>query len=104
MQKTIGTLVPISALFISKLSQNDRGTFAIGPLFLDWLKKTEQSAWQLLPLYQTQLEAGSTTKHVPSPYKSYGIGLDPKYLPESSMGIYPSRSEKKAFLSLIFCF
>lgn len=97
-QKRIGTLVPISALFSSKLSQNDIGTFAVGPIFLDWLKKTKQSAWQLLPLYQTQLETGSTTKHVPSPYKSYGIGLDPKYLPEAFAGIYPAKSEKKDFI------
>lgn len=88
MQKRIGTLIPMSAI----------GTFADGLIFLDWLKKTNQSAWQLLPLYQTQLEPGSTTKHVPSPYKSYGIGLDPKYLSESFKTIYPTESEKNDFI------
>lgn len=93
--KIIGTLVPLSALTSTK---RDNGTFATGLIFLDWLKKTHQSAWQLLPLYQTQLEPDSSTKRVPSPYKSYGVGLDPKYLPESFIGIYPSQSEKKEFM------
>src|SRR6185503_17105232 len=66
---------------------------------LDWLKKTHQSAWQFLPIHETQLESGSATKHVPSPYKSYCIGLDPKYLPESFIGLYPSRLEKNTFLT-----
>lgn len=88
MKKRIGTLIPMSAL----------GTFADGLVFLDWLHKTNQSAWQLLPLYQTQLEPGSKTKHIPSPYKSYGIGLDPKYLSESFKTIHPTESEKNDFL------
>lgn len=88
MLKRIGTLLPMSAL----------GTFASGLVFLDWLKKTKQSAWQMLPLHQTQLEPGSATKHVPSPYKSYGIGLDPKYLSESFKTIYPTESEKNDFI------
>ncbi|HWY79760.1 MAG TPA: 4-alpha-glucanotransferase [Candidatus Sulfotelmatobacter sp.] len=97
-QKTIGTLVPISALVSITNNGNDNGTFAVGLSFLDWLKKTNQSAWQLLPLYQTQLELNSATKRVPSPYKGYGIGLDPKYLPESFVGVYPSKSEKNDFI------
>src|SRR5882724_2092108 len=93
--KIIGTFVPISAL---TSTTHENGTFSTGLIFLDWLKKTQQSAWQLLPLYQTQLEPGSSAKHVPSPYKGYGVGLDPKYLPESFVGIYPSQSEKKEFI------
>ena len=92
--KVIGTLVPISAL---TSTTHDNGTFSTGLIFLDWLKNTNQSAWQILPLNETQLEPGSSTRHVPSPYKSYGVGLDPKYLPESFAGIYPSQSEKKEF-------
>ncbi len=88
MQKTIGTLVPMSAL----------GTFASGLVFLDWLHKTHQSAWQLLPLYQTQLEPGSATKHIPSPYKGYGIGLDPKYLPSLFANLNPTSLEKNDFI------
>lgn len=34
----------------------------------------------MLPLHETQLEPGSATRHVPSPYKGYGIGFDRKYL------------------------
>lgn len=79
-KKILGTLVPISALISKKQNPKDYGTFETGLIFLDWLKKTNQSAWQLLPLHQTQLEKGSRAKHVPSPYKGYGIGLDPKYL------------------------
>lgn len=74
------------------------GTFATGLIFLDWLKKTHQSTWQLLPLYQTQLEPGSYTKRVPSPYKSYGVGINPKYLDESSMKIHPTETEKNNFI------
>ncbi len=78
--KIVGTLVPLSALSSSKTPKS-QGTFETGLYFLDWLNKTGQSAWQILPLHQTQLENGSTIKRVPSPYKGYGIGLDPKYLP-----------------------
>lgn len=78
-QKVIGTLVPLSALSSLETPQN-QGTFATGMVFLDWIHLTGQNAWQMLPLHQTQLEKGSANKHVPSPYKGYGVGLDPKYL------------------------
>lgn len=99
MQKIIGTLVPMSALFSSVLPKYDKGTFATGLIFLDWLKKTNQSAWQVLPLYETQLELGSQTKHIPSPYKSYGIGLAPKYLHTFFADVYPTEEEKHNFIS-----
>ena len=89
-QKIIGTLVPISAL--------GEGTFASGLVFLNWLKKNHQTAWQILPLYQTQLEPGSSSKHIPSPYKGYGIGLDPKYLPANFTNIHPTEQEKSDFI------
>lgn len=98
MQKRIGTLVPLSALFSSQLSPADAGTFAAGLIFLDWLKKTHQSAWQLLPLHETQLEPGSITKRVPSPYKNYGIGLDPKYLSRNAAQVHPTEMEKEHFI------
>ena len=97
LQKTIGTLVPVSAIFSSEDQKGDRGTFASGLIFLDWLKKNHQSAWQILPLYQTQLEPGSATKHIPSPYKGYGIGLDPKYLPSAFMNDHPTKDEMDKF-------
>ena len=80
-KKIIGTLVPLSALW-SKSGKT--ATFETGKLFLDWLARSKQNAWIMLPLSETQLEKGSTHKHVPSPYKGYGIGLDPKYLPKNS--------------------
>lgn len=76
-KKVIGTLLPITSLVSKKV---ESGTFAAARQFLDWLEETKQSAWQLLPLNQTQLEPGSSTKHVSSPYKGYGIGLDPRFL------------------------
>ncbi|HSW48030.1 MAG TPA: 4-alpha-glucanotransferase [Candidatus Saccharimonadales bacterium] len=82
--KIVGTLVPISALRSNQQSEKDWGTFETGLYFLDWLHKTNQSAWQLLPLHETQLEKDSATIHVPSPYKGYGIGLDPEYLSQKS--------------------
>lgn len=80
--KIIGTLVPLSALY-STSSQIP--TFEVGELFLDWLARSKQNAWVMLPLSETQLEIGSADKHVSSPYKGYGIGLDPRYLPISSV-------------------
>lgn len=77
-KKIVGTLVPLASLHSNRFPQY--GMFETGELFLDWIRETGQSAWQLLPLHETQLERGSKTRHVPSPYKGYGIGLDPAYL------------------------
>lgn len=99
IHKLIGTLVPLSALYSEKNSEHDKGTIAAGMYFLDWLHAVHQSAWQMLPLYETQLEQGSPVKHVPSPYKGYGIGLDPKYLPEAYTEITPSEQDINKFIS-----
>jgi 4-alpha-glucanotransferase len=98
-KKIIGTLVPLSALSSISLSKYDQGTFAAGIKFFKWLRKTHQSAWQLLPLHQTQLEKRSRSKRVPSPYKGYGIGLDPKYLPTKYSKLEPTVKELRTFLS-----
>lgn len=81
----------MSALYSSKNFENNKGKFDSGIIFLDWLKKTDQSVWQMLPLHETQLEKNSIDRHIPSPYKSYGIGLNPQYL---------SAVSKKSFLLL----
>jgi len=99
-KKIIGTLVPLTALFSSEQNAEDRGTFETGIIFLDWLKKTAQNAWQLLPLHETQLEPGSRDKRVPSPYKSYGIGLSPRYLPSSFAKKFPTENELKEFVAI----
>lgn len=96
--KIIGTLIPVTALYSSKNSTQPAGNFEDGLLFLDWLKKTHQSAWQMLPLHETQLQTNSSTKHVPSPYKSYGIGLDPNYLPKTHSLVLPTEDQKKDFI------
>ena len=98
MKKIIGTLVPLSAIYSKQDNQHDQGTLKSAMVFLDWLKKTGQSAWQLLPLYTTQLEPGSSMKRVPSPYKSYGIGLDPKYLSFDFAKNIPSGNQLKDFI------
>lgn len=98
MNKLIGTFVPVSALTRIKNSEKDNGTFEAGIIFLDWLKKTNQSAWQMLPVHETQLEENSTVKHIPSPYKSYGIGLNPQYLSTSYLKKSPTVKEKNLFL------
>lgn len=74
-RKRIGTVAPLFSL----VKEGDY--FAAGARFIDWLEKTKQSAWQMLPISQTQLEPGSVTKHAASPYKGYGVGIDPKYSP-----------------------
>lgn len=92
-KKRVGTLLPISAL-VSKSCED--GTFEAGEKFVDWLTRSKQRAWQILPLHQTQLQKGSKTKHVPSPYKGYGIGLNPNYL--SSDSPMPSESQISGFV------
>lgn len=69
--------MPLSAF----LDGTPHTTFDRAINFIGWLKKTGQNAWVMLPLSETQLQKGSTQKHVASPYKGYGIGLDPRYLP-----------------------
>lgn len=91
--KRVGTLLPMTAL-VSKNAE--LGTFEAGLQFVDWLAKSKQAAWQILPLHQTQLETGSKTTHVPSPYKGYGIGLDPKFL--SSKSLLPTAQEFDDFV------
>lgn len=92
-KKRIGTVLPMTSL-VSKNAQ--AGTFAAGEKFIDWLTKTKQNAWQVLPLHQTQLEKGSATKHIPSPYKGYGIGLDPRFL--SNDALSPSTEQLTKFI------
>ncbi len=97
-EKRLGTLVPIAALRSLQNHEHDQGTFDDGALFLEWLQQSHQSLWQLLPLHTTQLERGSQIKHVPSPYKGYGIGLDPKYLSQKAKLIIPTKQQKEDFL------
>ena len=82
ISKQVGTSVPLFALYSADEPQKP-GSFSAGIAFLNWLSKTHQQAWQLLPLHQTLLEPGSSIKYVSSPYKGYGIGLDPKYLSQT---------------------
>lgn len=97
-QKIIGTLLPVSALYSRKQKKEDQGTFIIGLDFLDWLKATHQTAWQMLPLHQTQLEQSGLSKRVPSPYKSYGIGLNPKYLSSAYSNLMPTKQDLDVFI------
>lgn len=92
--KVIGTFIPIESLVSNKLNDSDQGTFKTAEIFLDWLAATRQSAWQFLPLHETQLVPGSATRHVASPYKSYGIGLNPKFLASNFGQINPNDREK----------
>ncbi|HUQ85278.1 MAG TPA: 4-alpha-glucanotransferase [Candidatus Limnocylindrales bacterium] len=97
-KKNIGTLVPLSALTSINSKKEDQGTFETGMYFLDWLHKVGQNAWQILPLNLTQLETGSRTTRVPSPYKGYGVGLDPKYLPSAFANNNPAQDELNFFM------
>lgn len=97
--KTIGTAAPMSALR-SGLDGSDRlasGTFETGRLFLAWLAETGQAAWQFLPLSETHLEPGTRRTRVPSPYKGYGAGLDPRYLSAKDARATPSSAALAAF-------
>ncbi len=97
--RTVGTAVPVWSLR-ARADGSDTGatgTFGTGLLFLDWLAKTGQKAWQFLPLSETHLEPGSASIHVPSPYKGYGAGLDPRYLPSEAAAWTPTDTELAAF-------
>lgn len=97
LKKRLGTLAPLFSLRSFKNIPKDRGTFATGEAFLVWLQKTNQSLWQFLPLHTTELEPNAS-KHISSPYKGYGIGLDPKYLPEEFATIIPTSRQKEDFI------
>ena len=95
MKKSIGTAVPLSALWSGKKKVKN-GDLDTALVFLDWLHSTHQTIWQLLPLHETQLVPGSKKDHVPSPYKGYGVGLDPGYL---STSLKKEKASKQEILS-----
>lgn len=99
--KIIGTSAPLFCLRSgsSELQEEAHGTTATAAVFLEWLKKSGQGAWQLLPLSETHLEPGSSTVHVSSPYKGYGIGLDPRWLSPEDASAMPTEEEFSAFTS-----
>lgn len=99
MKKRIGTLAPVFALrsVDPALASEARGTFATARIFLGWLMRTGQRAWQTLPLAETHLEPGSASTRVPSPYKGYGAGLDPAYLAQPWSGAMPDVRELRSF-------
>ena len=98
MKKIIGTAVPLSALWSDK-NKEKHGNLDTAILFLDWLHATGQTAWQFLPLHETQLVPGSKKDHVPSPYKGYGVGLDPSHLSLSLKRKKPSKQEMSSFIA-----
>ncbi len=97
-EKTIGTVFPLTALRSNRYQKEKHGTLADAVLFIDWLKDTKQTAIQFLPLHQTQLKPGHANQFTISPYKGYGIGLDPKYLPQAQHPT-PTKSELAAFVN-----
>lgn len=97
MQKTIGTFLPLTALRTdeSLAAGRESGTILEALQFIDWLSSTGQGAWQLLPIAETHLEPGSPSTRVPSPYKGYGIGIDPAFIPPSRKA--PTETELREF-------
>ncbi|OGV94749.1 hypothetical protein A3A66_01985 [Microgenomates group bacterium RIFCSPLOWO2_01_FULL_46_13] len=81
--KRIGTCLPLTALAGEKVA-GESDYLTAGISFARWLSQTGQTIWQVLPLHQTHLEAGHTGNYVASPYKGYGIGLDPRFLPSQA--------------------
>jgi 4-alpha-glucanotransferase len=97
MGKIIGTSVPLGALRSVAEPEAACGTFKTGLAFLEWLRRTGQHAWQLLPLSETRLESGSAWIHMPSPYQGYGVGLDPRYLDAEAAARVPKKDEIRRF-------
>ncbi len=90
--KVIGTFLPFTALFTNPKAD----IFNNAELFLYWLSKTKQTAWQMLPLHETHLLLNSKKLHVPSPYKGYGVGLNPAFLQNKENNI---SLEKQSFFN-----
>ncbi|MFA5178019.1 MAG: 4-alpha-glucanotransferase [Candidatus Paceibacterota bacterium] len=97
-KKIVGTALPVFSLITAKRPLKQNGTFDQGLVFLDWLKKTGQSAWQMLPLSETHLVPGSRKIHVPSPYRGYGIGLDPRFLSKADQKRNILEADKNIFI------
>lgn len=76
--KIIGTMLPISSLYSIKNQNYVNGIIDDGLLFIDWLKITNQHAWQILPIHETEYLKDSRINNT-SPYKGFGIGINPKY-------------------------
>lgn len=74
MTARLGTMLPFNSLYSGKsVSYFDRAK-----LFIDWLHKTNQQCWQVLPLHATSYK--KKMDYFYSPYSSYGVGLNPQYL------------------------
>ncbi|MBI5018855.1 4-alpha-glucanotransferase [Candidatus Gottesmanbacteria bacterium] len=74
MTARLGTMLPFNSLYSGKsLSYFDRAK-----LFIDWLHKTNQQCWQVLPLHPTSYKKQLDLFY--SPYSSYGVGLNPQFL------------------------
>jgi 4-alpha-glucanotransferase len=98
LNKLIGTSMPIASLRTKESNESlDHGTLVDAFIWLEWLAKTKQRAWQVLPLSQTHLEPGTTKRHAQSPYKGYGIGLDPRYLDGPWATTKPTPTELDSF-------
>lgn len=94
MIKRVGTAVPLTALWSEHVDEG-RSTLAVGELFVTWLSRIGQGAWQLLPLHETQLTPSGHFR-APSPYKSYGVGLNPTFF-SSSWERHPTGQELAVF-------
>ncbi len=92
--KTIGTSIPLFSLKSEKTKKLRNGTINDGIMFINWLAKTNQNAWQMLPIHETHLDKDSSN-HVNSPYKGYGIGIDPRFLSEHNN---PKKNELNEFV------
>ncbi len=93
-KKIVATSVPLFSIHSRFQKLQDYGTIQSGSYFIDWIKKAGLNGWQMLPLSETQLENGSATVHVPSPYKGYGVGIDPRYLSGKNSNIQVRSSKQ----------
>ncbi|MEI6327278.1 MAG: 4-alpha-glucanotransferase [Candidatus Roizmanbacteria bacterium] len=75
--KRLGTLIPLNSLLSENMKKDD--FFGMAYVFIDWLHATGQSIWQMLPLNPTGFDPKQD--YFTSPYWSYGIGINPAYIP-----------------------
>lgn len=90
MPETFGTLLPLNSVWSERFPDD---YFESGKLFIDWLSKTGQNVWQMLPLQANTWHANEP--YFFSPYYTYGVGLNPLFLPlRQRHGPFPPASKE----------
>lgn len=90
-QPAVGTFLPLRILPTNEPFES------VFVTILNWMKRTEQQAWQILPITIRPL-ANGIDERVASPYTTWGVGVDPLYLRYTSGMRYPETEDLLLFV------